>query len=230
MGKRIDEGDLDFILPDMEDEIILLLAALSPAILEGMKAGAELATLRIIEAAEALAAEGVPLALEGITAVEGVISFAVDSPATRLAIATQENLIRGVLELDFANLRASLSEGIFNGESSDQIAQRVAQVLGTSEIRSQRIARTESIRALNQGDFLETTASEVVIGHEWSTLLDGRERASHGGIHGSRIAKGGLFPNGLRFPLDPSGDPSEVVNCRCVALDILKGEDIGEDA
>jgi hypothetical protein len=30
------------------------------------------------------------------------------------------------------------------------------------------------------------------------------------------------FANGLRWPHDPGGDPSEVINCRCITLPIFE--------
>lgn len=203
----------------MEDEILALLRLMSPLFLLGLEGGAELAAERIAEALSL--AQDIP-----VGTLQPVIDFTTDSPATRLALSQQENLMRTMLEKEFRALVDVIQEGIFAGEGADSIANRVKDLLGVSKIRAQRIARTETMRALNHGDFLETQANPIVIGYEWSTILDGRQRDSHSNVNGERIVKGGMFSNGLRFPLDPNGSAEEVVNCRCLTLDILRGEDV----
>lgn len=50
----------------------------------------------------------------------------------------------------------------------------------------------------------------------WLTVQDERVRDSHAALHGMVVPVGERFPNGLMFPCDPDGDPSEVCNCRCM--------------
>jgi hypothetical protein len=50
---------------------------------------------------------------------------------------------------------------------------------------------------------------------QWLTQGDDRVRDTHAAIDGERVDIGAAFSNGLRYPHDPVGPASEVVNCRC---------------
>jgi hypothetical protein len=49
----------------------------------------------------------------------------------------------------------------------------------------------------------------------WLATLDGRTRDSHAAMDGEEVELDEKFSNGLRFPGDPNGAPSQVYNCRC---------------
>ena len=59
----------------------------------------------------------------------------------------------------------------------------------------------------------------------WYATLDGRTRTQHREIHGEVRELEEKFSNGLLFPADPNGAPSEVYNCRCTMLEIIEGID-----
>ena len=59
----------------------------------------------------------------------------------------------------------------------------------------------------------------------WYATLDGRTRTHHREIHGEIRELEEKFSNGLLFPADPAGDPSEVDNCRCTMLEVIDGVD-----
>jgi hypothetical protein len=70
-------------------------------------------------------------------------------------------------------LRASLSEGVLEGESSYQLAARVESVMGSaSTMRADRIARTEVSRAQGYGDIQAWSQSGIVSGKEFYTAED----------------------------------------------------------
>ena len=105
--------------------------------------------------------------------------------------------------------------------------------------RGTRIARTETIGALNAGRYeaaqqlgetagLRADQIELV----WDATGDSRTRDSHASMDGQRVRQGEDFvtPDGhrLKYPGDRSGDApaSEVIQCRCVArisVDFIKG-------
>jgi SPP1 gp7 family putative phage head morphogenesis protein len=89
------------------------------------------------------------------------------------------------------------------------------------------IARTETLRAANQGRMLGFEQAHDDYGiemlHEWVATRDDRTRDTHAALHGEQIEIGDRFSNGLRYPHDPEGPASEVINCRCSHVAVLKG-------
>jgi SPP1 gp7 family putative phage head morphogenesis protein len=114
-------------------------------------------------------------------------------------------------------LRFTLQEGLTNGETVDQIADRVEETFKVERARAERIARTEIAESFNAGRF-ETMKEAGVQKIEWLTARDARVRDSHAELDGDVVVVGDRFANGLLYPLDPAGPPEEIVNCRCVAL------------
>jgi HK97 family phage portal protein len=87
--------------------------------------------------------------------------------------------------------------------------------------RAMRISRTETGTAAGFGNH---TASEVAeeefgikMGKVWIDSGDDDVRDTHQNVNGGKaIPLDQDFDNGLAYPLDPSGDPEEIINCRCV--------------
>jgi SPP1 gp7 family putative phage head morphogenesis protein len=101
------------------------------------------------------------------------------------------------------------------------------KVFASRTARAAAIARTEVNRAAN-GTRYETFRRENIEEHQWVTSGDDevRNRAphSHRVLDGVVAKVGDSFREGftLRFPLDPDGDPGDVINCRCVTRPIVK--------
>lgn len=91
--------------------------------------------------------------------------------------------------------------------------------------RSEVIARTEALRAVNQGteemyqqafDSGELDPQEVT--RKWITAQDERVRSSHSLLHGTTRKPNEPFETGLAslmHPGDPAAPPEETVQCRC---------------
>jgi hypothetical protein len=80
-------------------------------------------------------------------------------------------------------------------------------------------ARTESSGAMSQGSWDQAKEAGIFVAKEWLSFDDDKTRDTHllamaEGI----IPIGETFNNGLAYPLDPSGDASEVINCRCTLV------------
>lgn len=63
----------------------------------------------------------------------------------------------------------------------------------------------------------------------WLSTVDARTRETHREADGQRVPIGQPFTVGgfsLRFPGDPTGPPQEVIQCRCVALLVERGESV----
>lgn len=84
--------------------------------------------------------------------------------------------------------------------------------------RAERIARTETIGAMNQAEMATAKLSGVVTTKEWLTQGDDRVRDSHAAQDGEERSLDEAFSNGLQHPGDPDGDADETINCRCTLL------------
>ena len=124
-------------------------------------------------------------------------------------------------------INSSLIQGILQGESNDDIADRLIHVVGmnyTSAIRNAR-TMTTSVESRGRNDaYDELKEKGVELETVWVATLDDRTRHSHRQLHGEiKNEKTGKFSNGLRYPADPAGDPEEVYNCRCAEISYVKG-------
>jgi SPP1 gp7 family putative phage head morphogenesis protein len=107
------------------------------------------------------------------------------------------------------------------GESQAGVVKAVRARFGMEARRAQNIARTEVAGAYNNGraQAMEQTQTPYM---GWLTAGDEDVRDSHLDNDGLEVPLGEAFPNGLRWPHDPNGDPEEVINCRCVPLPIRR--------
>ena len=143
-----------------------------------------------------------------------------DSPIAVAELAKLTGKITGIIDTVEQDLRASLIAGVADGDSPSELADRVSEVMDASKNRSMTIARTEVGTAFQAGRF--TTMLEAGVDRiEWLTAKDDRVRDSHAEIDGQITYVGTPFGNGLLYPLDPSGPPGEVINCRCVAVPVI---------
>jgi hypothetical protein len=102
------------------------------------------------------------------------------------------------------------------------------------KFRSETIARTEALRAVNAGshemivqavDAGKIDAEQIT--RQWNTSLDGRERASHAAMHLQNSRFGEAFTSGagfdLMFPGDPTAPAAETIQCRCAVTTRVSG-------
>lgn len=93
--------------------------------------------------------------------------------------------------------------------------------------RSEVVARTEALRAANEGSnqlfrqaVAEGTLERGQLERRWNTAKDERVRGTHARMHGQVRALDEPFTTGagvaLMFPGDPEGPPAETIQCRCV--------------
>lgn len=107
----------------------------------------------------------------------------------------------------------------------DRLVERYRQ--RTLKWRSEMIARVESMRAINMGEYESLLAAfragklTAKLKRFWVTASDERVRASHAKIplmnkEGRGVEEPFDTPLGpLLYPLDPNGLPANVINCRC---------------
>lgn len=115
-------------------------------------------------------------------------------------------------------MNSKLLQGILAGEPIPKIAGRMLSIVGNNEASAVRNARTMITQAENNGRFdsyQELADQGVVQAKVWIATPDDRTRESHLDIDGEEIDIDEEFSNGLMYPGDPDGEPSEVWNCRC---------------
>lgn len=141
-------------------------------------------------------------------------------------LSENRQLLNGVGERLSAQARASLSEGVNNGESLDELKARITAVFAESgtqlgESRANRIAATEATRAFNAGVL---AAAEALTGEErplvkqWVTRHDEKVRQAHRDADGQLQLLADPFNVGgaeMLYPGDPTAPADLTVNCRC---------------
>lgn len=120
------------------------------------------------------------------------------------------------------NMRSALTQGIIQGESTSQIANRFSKTVSGRNAKSMMVhARTAITGAQNAGRYealLRAKEMGLNVYKEWMATLDARTRDSHAHLDGERVDVEESFSNDLRYPGDPEGHPREVYNCRCTLV------------
>lgn len=146
-------------------------------------------------------------------------------------LAMTRNLLARIPDEVYHQVFAVISDGANLGESNQDIAVRVEQVLQVNGSenwpgRARVIAITETNRAYNSGQYAGALLSEqeegVPLLKEWSAHMHGkgaeRTRDTHRAADGQRRRLREPFDVGgfpLMYPGDPAGPPQEVISCRC---------------
>ncbi len=138
-------------------------------------------------------------------------------------IAKRKNRIEGINDTTFEELKATLQEGLADGDSFKALADRIKAVFTTAnDSRADTIAITETNTAVNSGRWegLQTSGLEL---KAWLTSHLENTRDSH--LAAEEDSLDGIpmdepFSNGLMYPGDPDGPASEVINCRCHLIGI----------
>ena len=107
----------------------------------------------------------------------------------------------------------------------NNLAKKIRQLKTLSKPRALMIARTEthSMASYSQHKTALLFQSELGLPmfKTWSPVLDKRTRKTHQAMKGKTVPINEKFKVGgslLDYPGDPSGEPKEVINCRCVLL------------
>lgn len=109
----------------------------------------------------------------------------------------------------------------------DAFKQELATALGKTKTASNKDAQTDTITrwvstmAVNAATEAATTSdTENEVGLEWVTMHDDDVRTPHREAEGQTVPSGQEFTVGgekMFYPGQPVGDPSNWINCRCVA-------------
>lgn len=118
-------------------------------------------------------------------------------------------------------ITGEISRGLSSGQMYGEITRNIASWARIPKNNAARIARTEAHRiqckATADAQFRAKEKGADVV-KQWDASLDKRTRDSHVQVDGEIRELDERFSNGLRYPGDPGGGASEVINCRCALL------------
>ena len=138
------------------------------------------------------------------------------------------------MQWDMKQIQSAVLQGILQGESPYEVAQRLMRVGEMSYNDAVRYARTMTTAAQNAGRydaFERAQAKGVDLTIEWQATLDSKTRDSHRAMHGQRRDVGEPFlldGHAILWPAQVSygGEdlPQQYIwNCRCTLLSWVKG-------
>ena len=141
------------------------------------------------------------------------------SPGAKVSKAIREGKAK---RWNRQQVQSVMVQGLLQGESIGKISKRLAQAVGETNMHSAiRSARTMTTEAENAGridSYKRAESMGIEVKKQWLATLDGRTRHSHRVLDGESVGLEEKFSNGLMFPADPDGSPSEVYNCRCTLV------------
>jgi len=127
--------------------------------------------------------------------------------------------VKTILDTDIQAVRDIILNGFNEGQGIPAISKLIRGFYDdNSAWKAARVARTEVGKAAGFGQHEAAEQSGVVKTKKWLTARDSAVRDSHVALEGEEAPLEGSYSNGLSFPGDPSGDPGEVINCRCTEL------------
>lgn len=170
------------------------------------------------------------------SAVDGVGGYSftlVDADTVRNLAVTDTSLLpykkidpAKDIPWNMKKINAETLQGILQGESMDKIAKRMMNVQEMNKTQAIRSARTIVTGAENKGrqdSYARAEADGIILERTWLATNDSRTRHSHAVLDGETKPIDTAFSNGLMYPGDPDGEPSEVYNCRCTLIAKVKG-------
>lgn len=119
-------------------------------------------------------------------------------------------------------MNSAILQGIIQGESMQDIANRLLHIVDNNRKAAIRNARTLVTGAENRGrlDRYKDLANQgVIINKVWLATGDGRTRDWHLDMDEQEVPENDVFYDGLgnqlEYPGDPGAPPETVYNCRC---------------
>jgi uncharacterized protein with gpF-like domain len=168
-----------------------------------------------------------PAQREGWAAAHLVGEFDPKDPFIQANLALTKNLLVRIPDEVHSMVVGAILEGSQKAESTEQVANRVDDILTFTgsenwENRSRVIARTELTRHFSGSmlahGLLREQAGDSSLSKQWDTMMDNKERLAHRDVNNqTQPLKQPFIVGGeeLLFPGDPTGRPSNIINCRC---------------
>lgn len=164
----------------------------------------------------------------GATAVAGLldtdVSDWIETPAVQAYLMNKPSALADLIDPTTMDaLRATLSEGVAQGDDLTALVARVQSVYDDADgFRAETIARTEVGSAQNFGRANEMQAQGVEQRMWICAFLNSREE--HMAAHGQTVGVDEPFDVGgepLMYPQDPDGSPENTINCQCSVAPVL---------
>lgn len=170
--------------------------------------------------------------------LEGVIIVNASSPAVLQALDERAGQIRSVATTVQREIRDDIAESISLGESRGDTIKRVREQFDARN-KADRVVRTETIWAHNEGTTLAWEQSGVVTAVKWDTVPDDRRCPYCASMHGKVQKLGGNWfdkgesltvdgdagnPITLKFGYEPIKHPPLHPNCRCQQIPIISDD------
>lgn len=138
---------------------------------------------------------------------------------------TLSDLINKNATEELNRIRQTLTNSLINGQSFTKTARQLREVYNFGANNALRVARTEGIRNLNAGAYLQQVDAEqqgIEMFKMWDATLDTRTRETHGSADRQKRQIDENYNVGSAVGLFP-GQMSEVkenVNCRCASVSL----------
>lgn len=159
---------------------------------------------------------------EATALAQDIIGVSIKPRVNEYVVGQMTNKIRGINDYTYKLIRNEVVASSTAGETLDQLSNRVTNVYKFNASRARRIARTESANLINRSTH-EEYQSNGVRQKQWIARIDEDTRSSHRENHNAGIVPfGHVYNNGMKYPGDPNGPASEIVNCRCTLVPIVK--------
>lgn len=126
--------------------------------------------------------------------------------------------VKTILDTQKEEMARLIQQGVDDNLTNAQISKSIRQFYTErASFFAQRVARTETAAAAGFGQ--HSAARDNGFGKKiWLSSRDARTRDSHLSIDGEERDMNERYSNGLMYPGDPSGDPAETIQCRCVEI------------
>ena len=168
-----------------------LLAVLSPAVVEVLRAGWA----------------------SGMVRVGASLAFDAERASVREASARLLSLAESVPETLRSHVDTVVRDGLARGLSGDDLAAAVRAVVPDMTVRqAATVARSTGNAAFEAGQ-AESFAAAGVERKRWLTMRDANVRDEHAAMDGEEVGIGEAFSNGEEYPGS--------INCRCTVLPVV---------
>jgi len=169
--------------------------------------------------------------VSGLSKARVNLSFDVRSPrAERLLLEAENKFFDEVSDTAWQSIKRKLSKALEEGSNIDDLTQIVESELDVGVLspgKAEAIARTQVIKAYNQGLEEGFRQSGVVSAKVWLAALDDRTRPTHLELHETQVGLDEDFvsSSGASGPGPGQlGTAEEDISCRC-ALEAILGDD-----
>ena len=144
------------------------------------------------------------------------VDFVMSSEINSYLDSRTEFFTKKINETTGKQIASELKAAREAGEDYEQMGKRIDDLVEqTKKGRGRTIARTETHTAQQKANF-EGYKQAGVETKIWTATFQ-NTRDTHAALDGEEVPMDRPFSNGLMFPGDASGPPSEIVNCQCQA-------------